>query len=131
MKTTFKIAKIVNDYTFIINGGSTDGVEEADEFNIVQKEDFEVLDPDTGESLGSYELIKGKIYATNIYPKFSICETRTYQQTVNTNAFQNIIGNSTKTITSNIRLDVDEDQITGGLTPDPIKVGDTVEKIMP
>lgn len=131
MKNQFKIAKIVNEYTFIITGGSSDGVNKDDSFRIIQNEDFEVVDPDTGLSLGSYTLNKGTIYVSSVYDNFSICRTEVTSEQVNTSfsAMSSIIGGTPKWIDVHTKLNVNEDEITGGLTPDPIAVGDIVKKI--
>lgn len=126
---TFKVAKIVNDYTIIITGGKEEGVQVNEKFNIIQKGEFEVVDPDTRESLGSYTLTKGTIYAKLVYDHFSICYTRTYDEKRETNLLATIGGVGSKTVTVHEKLDVAPDDITGGLTPEPIKVGDIVRKI--
>lgn len=130
MKKIIKIAKIVNEFTFIITGGSSDGIQEQDAFKIIQPEDFSVIDPDTGESLGSYKLIKETIYAETIYDNFSICRTEVYKDEVTVGGINlTPFSGKTKYVTKHKKLDVDTDEITGGLTADPIKVGDIVEKI--
>lgn len=128
----FKIAKIVDDTTFIITGGARQEIEEGEYFNIIQPDEFEVIDPDTGSALGSYKLIKGKIIAETVYDNFTICRTETYTDQISSgglNGITNILAQKSETVTLHKRLDVNEDDITGGLTPEPISVGDIVEKM--
>lgn len=57
VKTT-KIAKIVDDYTVVINKGAKDGLKVGQRFIIYAYGD-EIHDPDTNESLGMLEIVKG------------------------------------------------------------------------
>ncbi len=125
----FKIAKIVNDYTFIITGGKDEGVQVNEKFEILQDGEIEVLDPDTKTVIGSYTLRKGVIYAQTVYDHFSICTTQTYDEKRDTSLLATINGVGSKIVTVHEKLDVMSEDITGGLTPDPIKVGDIVKKV--
>ncbi|MGX2947161.1 hypothetical protein [Enterococcus alishanensis] len=130
-ENVFKIAKIVNDYTFIITGGKEEGVQVNEKFEILQDGEFEVLDPDTQAPIGSYTLKKGFIYAHTIYDHFSICRTKTYDEKRETGLMATISGSGSKIISVHEKLDVTSEDITGGLTPDPVKVGDIVKKVTP
>ena len=55
-----KIAKLTADGSVIINAGAEGGVQVGDSF-VVYRAGEEVIDPDTGESLGSEETAVGKI----------------------------------------------------------------------
>ncbi len=56
-----------------INGGKNCGIKEGD-FFIVEKPGEELIDPDTGLSLGSNNETIGKIKAVSVEEKYSICE---------------------------------------------------------
>lgn len=54
-----KVAEIIDDYRIAINKGEADGVHVGQRF-LILKVGEEIFDPDTGESLGSIEIVKGK-----------------------------------------------------------------------
>jgi len=55
---TIKVAHVQNDFQVIINAGSMNGVNEGQRFQVYSIGE-EIFDPDSGESLGSLEVIKG------------------------------------------------------------------------
>ena len=59
-----KIAEIIDTATVVINRGYKDGVEEGMRF-IIYEPGNEIEDPDTGESLGTFENVKAKVETTN------------------------------------------------------------------
>lgn len=65
-----KIAKIVDQYTVILNVGSAGGVKEGMTFVIFDQGD-EVTDPDTGESLGRWEIVKGRVMVSHVQERIS------------------------------------------------------------
>lgn len=69
-----KIAKIVDEYTVILNVGSKDGVKEGMTFVIFDQGD-EVMDPDTGESLGQWEIVKGRVMVSHVQERISTAST--------------------------------------------------------
>ncbi len=69
-----KVAKIMDEYTVVINRGSEHGVEEDMRFVIYEPGD-EIKDPDTDKSLGKFEHVKAKVEVTNVSEKFSTAKT--------------------------------------------------------
>ena len=67
-----KIAKILDDFNVIVNKGRADGVAEGMHF-VVYTEVDDVPDPDTGESLGKWELIKGRLVAVHVQDRMTVC----------------------------------------------------------
>ncbi len=67
-----KVAQILDEFTLIINVGRAQGAREGMEF-VVFSPGEEVADPDTGESLGQWEIVKGRVVATHVQDKLSIC----------------------------------------------------------
>lgn len=53
-----KVAKIIDEYTLVLNKGGRDGIKVGQRFLIYSIGD-EILDPDTKESLGILEIVKG------------------------------------------------------------------------
>ena len=114
----FRIVKIINDSTVVINAGSDDKVKKGDKFEIYETGE-EVIDPKTGENLGTLDTIKETLNIVRIYPKMCIC--------------RKIVDISTLTgMKSRYKsLNVDTKDISGGITDENyvIKVGDKVRII--
>ncbi|OGR95908.1 MAG: hypothetical protein A2016_11880 [Elusimicrobia bacterium GWF2_62_30] len=69
-----KIIKITGNQLYI-NSGKSDGEEEGNVYNIFRQGE-EMVDPDTGESLGSEEEKIGTAKVVKVTPKYSIAETK-------------------------------------------------------
>jgi len=67
---TGKVAAIIDDTTLVLSVGSDHGVQEGQLFAIVSAHD-EVLDPDTGESLGQWESVKGRVVVTHVQARMA------------------------------------------------------------
>lgn len=68
-----KVAKVIDAYRVVINRGSRDDINLGDRF-IVFKIGEEICDPDTNESLGNIEIIKGKGKVVHLQEKMSTLE---------------------------------------------------------
>lgn len=122
MDKQFKIVKIIDDETIVINAGLIDDVKPGDKFEIFEKGE-EIKDPDTGESLGTLDLIKETVETVNVFDKISICKHYVIE-----NYLSGITGTFLKT--SYKTLNVDCTQISGGLHDDKIiRIGDKVRKV--
>ena len=69
-----KIIKITGDQVYI-NSGSADGEKVGNVYNIFRVGE-EMIDPDTGESLGAEEEKVGKAKIVKVTPKYSVAETK-------------------------------------------------------
>ncbi len=112
-----KIAAILDRTTVVINRGARDGVSEDDVFWIYS-ELGPFTDPDTKENLGTTKEIWGKVVVTTVEERF--CVAKTEYQVKNFAAMMGL-ANIFGTTTEQIRLPVDESQISNKLTK--IKVG--------
>lgn len=65
-----KVAQVVNKYTAVINRGRDHGVRIGSKFLIYGIGD-EIMDPETSESLGNLELVRGIGSATHVQDKMS------------------------------------------------------------
>lgn len=126
MKKQIKIAKIISTTELVINAGSKQNINKGDKFQIIDKVGNEpVIDPDTGESLGTLDIIKGIVEVTTVYPNMSIVQS---ERTINP-LLQASMGVAQSLSSYQIRkdLNVDKAQITGGAPQNenvPIKIGD-------
>ena len=69
-----KVAKVVNIYMVVLNVGSDDGVDIGDDY-ILYRVGEDILDPDTGESLGAYEQIIGRGTVTHVQDRICTLES--------------------------------------------------------
>lgn len=132
MTKLLKIAKILDEYNVVINGGASHGIEAGDEFQILDKKGSSVKDPDTGETIGHLDLIKATVKVTDVQEKMCICTSNEYTM-VSGSVFTglNINAQSFLPQTEKEKLNVDNKQITGGLRKSnaAIRVGDAVKLI--
>lgn len=68
------VAKVLTAFKVVINRGSTDGVEIGDRFLIFGYGD-EITDPDTGESLGTLEVVKGIGKVSHVQDRIATVES--------------------------------------------------------
>lgn len=122
-----KIAKIISTKQVVVNAGSKSGLKVGDRLEIIDKFGTDpVIDPDTGESLGTLDLPKGNLIVSKVYPDMAIAESPK-EPAISPLLNGQFLGMPTR----QKDLNVDPEQITGGF-PQPsgneIKVGDTVIK---
>lgn len=67
----FKVAKVLDDFTLIINAGENFNILKNQRFIIVSPDEEEIFDPDTHESLGFMERIVGTGKVTDVFPEMS------------------------------------------------------------
>ncbi len=94
-----KVAKVKDSFTAVLNYGSEDGAKINQKFLIYSIGD-EIFDPDTQESLGHLEIVKGTGVVTNVQPKMCTVSSASYTKprsiiTRNANnGFASVFGNS-------------------------------------
>ena len=70
-----KIARVLNTREVAINKGTDNGVEIGMVFKILSTKGSEIKDPDTGESLGSVELVKTTIKVIAVQERIAVAST--------------------------------------------------------
>ena len=131
MSNEFKIVKIIDEYTVIINAGTNDGIESGDKFQILDKTGSAVRDPDTNEILGHLDLIKDTVTASEVQEKMCFCSSH-YEISFGTSFMETINTiNQATIVPKQKKLNIDLDQVTGGLrkSNEPIRLGDAVRLI--
>ena len=128
-----KVAKIVDDRTVVINRGSKDGVSENMTFAIVARGD-EVTDPDSGESLGAWEVVKGQVKVTHVQEKLSVCSAfrEAVQEETNPKTGKTLSGAMVDVSfprEEDAKLDVQASDVSGRPQVGPIAVGDVVRSV--
>jgi hypothetical protein len=116
-----KVIKIIDDYRIVLNVGSNDRVTEGMLFQIIEKQGEEILDPDTGESYGTLDIVKATLRVIAVYPKMCICTN-----SKSTKALGDPLAFSIAA-----RLNVNLNQVSGGYNQNiisPIQLGDLAYK---
>ena len=70
-----KVARVLSSREVAINKGSQDGVRIGMIFKILSTKGSEITDPDTGESLGSVELVKTSVKVTDAQDRIAVAST--------------------------------------------------------
>ena len=81
MSKPFKIVKILDEFTVVMNAGSDLGIYEGQKFLIYELSDEEIIDPDTKKSLGFLEIVKGTGIVTHVQESMSTLKSATYHST--------------------------------------------------
>lgn len=105
-----RVARIISSTQVVLAAGSDDGVKEGMLFAIYSVGD-EVLDPETGQSLGRLELVKGKVRVAHVQEKMSVAETQSRQITKKVEGLSTAIipfGPREVTVSKRDELTVDE-----------------------
>jgi hypothetical protein len=132
------VARILDDQTLILNVGRAAGVAQGMIFCVFASVE-DVTDPDTGESLGSWEAVKGYVQATHPQERLTVCRAYTPRRPGTTDPSER----GTHTLSSELvavsmlsggplakaRLDVDRSQLAGLPEIGPIRVGDPARSV--
>lgn len=134
--TTFKVIKIIDQYSIVINGGLNDDVSIGDKIEIYLEGD-EITDPfNNNEVLGTLDFIKDTLEVTEVYSKFSVCKKITikkihhpsaFQQALSQNVLSSLSGfaGTTETKILEEKLTIEESEVSGRKTGEKVlKIGD-------
>jgi hypothetical protein len=69
------IIQIVDEYKVAINRGSEHGIQVGQRFLLYRLSETDIKDPETGESLGYLEIVKGTGKVTHVQPKMSTIQS--------------------------------------------------------
>lgn len=73
---TGKVVKIPNEYTIVINLG--DSFVRKGTKLIIYEEGTDIIDPDTKEKLGRFDLTKDTVEVVEVYDAYSVCQKIEY-----------------------------------------------------
>jgi hypothetical protein len=127
-----KIAQIIDDTRLILNVGARDGVQLNQVFLIYQPGE-EVFDPDTRETLGKFEIPKGKVVIENVQEKMAFAHTqlRPDNRGVEPKTLSEMmVEASTPTSRDHEALEIDPYSAKPLPVISPVKVGDCVRQIV-
>lgn len=78
--TQYKVVAILeDDYKVVINAGSNKGIKKGQRYMVYALSDHEILDPDTNESLGYLEIVKGTGRVVHVQETMATIESDSYE----------------------------------------------------
>lgn len=124
MEKTIKVVKIINEYQVVINAGSNEFIRDGQYLEIFVK-GTPIVDPESGESLGTLDYVKAKLRVINVLPMMSVCENR------ETETVGLLSGIAALQKTEVLPLNIDSKEISGGYEgiDKKIHIGDLVRTV--
>lgn len=141
MEKKLRIIKILDNNTLIGKGGTDEDITQGSKFTIVGKNDGEeIIDPESGDSLGFLGLEKGVVVADQVEEHFTVYKSQFIEEKNKNsnsvrkslflnNAFRDFVDTDEKIPAHYERLNVDLNEITGSSEATTIKVGDYLRQI--
>ena len=121
MNKEYKVIRIIDDKTLVINAGEKNKIKIGDKFKIYV-EGVELIDLETKESYGKLETTKDIVTVVDVMDKMCICKKRIYTQQ---NIFDTINSRVNYTKIDDEFLNVEISQIENGLSDDlTIRIND-------
>jgi hypothetical protein len=74
-RITGQIAALLNVREVVINRGAEEGVQEGMKFAILNRKGMDIVDPGTGEALGSVEVAKALVRVVRVHPHMAVART--------------------------------------------------------
>ncbi len=133
--TTFKVIKIIDEFSLVINSGLNEDISIGDSIEIFLEGD-EIVDPfNESKVLGTLDFIKDTLKVTEVYPKFAVCQKKVTKEVNIPSPLQKALSQSmaglsgitgTKEERTIIeKINIDKSEITGRKTGDSvIRIGD-------
>lgn len=114
------VAEVIDDYKLVINRGTEHGIRKGQRVLIYSITNQEIKDPETGESLGFLELVRGTGKIIYLQERMSIIESDKETETrrvFDDNKPYYISWNRTETIIETIRVPFDNPQVGDQVKP--------------
>jgi hypothetical protein len=70
-----KVAEVIDNYKLVINKGSLHGIREGQRVLVYRLSNEDIIDPDTGESLGNLEIVRGTGKVIHLQENLSTIES--------------------------------------------------------
>jgi hypothetical protein len=134
MSITGRIARILDASQLVLNIGATDGVTEGMAF-VIYEPGEEITDPETGDTLGTLEIVKGNLFAAHVQDRITLAKTPSVSRpeappSVLSARMAETTGSSAES-DSRQELYVQKNQLSGAPKARPVQVGDYVRSIPP
>lgn len=83
------VVEVINEYKVVINKGEFHGIRNGQRVLLYAIDDHEIIAPDTRESLGYLEIVKGQGKVISVQQKMSIVES---SKVIQPNLFDSLLG---------------------------------------
>jgi hypothetical protein len=123
-----KIAQILDNYRVVLNKGSRDGVTAGMRFVIFQEGD-DIIDPETKQSLGKLEIVKGAVTAEHVQESLTVAVTEHKPEDARAKTLSELMVEASVTDDPRLRLNVRPESIRGVPLAGPVKTGDDVRSV--
>lgn len=125
-----RIIRIVDERTLVANIGIEQGVAVGQEFVVIQAIE-EVIDPQTNESLGVWEMIKARVVAVHVQPRLTTLMPvpDEKQQTAVLSERMAWGPHGAPVGSEEVSLAIDRTSMSGRRRPDVIRIGDTIRSV--
>ena len=121
------VAAIVNRYTLVLNRGADDGIRTGQKFLVYGLSDFEIEDPETGDTLGQLEIVRGTGKATHVQPKVTTIYTD--EKTSGARRVVRQTGNPVFGVVGSGREDVTEYEDPEPIPFKDVEIGDLAKRV--
>ena len=124
-----KVIRIFDETTLLVNIGAKEGLKVEDRVVVVEKGE-EVVDPDTGESLGALELVKTELVAADVQERLAILKTATARRAdSNLPLSARMVRDSVRSDNAQGTMSVAPGEVSGLPSLSPVRVGDVVRRV--
>ena len=93
MEKKLKVVSLIDKYKVVINAGSNQGVKIGQRYLLYTLSNEDITDPDTNESLGFLEIVKGTGKVIHVQEKMCTIESDNYKVLPKTIKRKNSTGN--------------------------------------
>lgn len=132
-----RIIRIVDDHTALVNLGRVDGIVLESIFRVIGESE-EIIDPITDEKLGSIDVVKAKLKASQVHERFTVATSRWTTYSVSLKPFMGIgeaitsmLNTESESHGENLHVDPKEIRPWKAHAEQTIRVGDEVEVEIP
>jgi hypothetical protein len=125
MKLTARVIRILNASSLILNVGEQDGAERGMRFAIFTPSE-EIVDPETGEPLGTLRSRKATVELRSVYPRFSVAFAPSQVRRVGSDPLSTLTGRTERVQGT---FPVAPEEVDPLPTGSEVRVGDVAEMV--
>ena len=132
-----RIIRIVDDHTALVNLGRVDGIVLESIFRVIGESE-EIIDPITDEKLGSIDVVKAKLKASQVHERFTVATSRWTTYSFSLRPFENVqeivksmYNTESESHGEDLHVDPEEIRPWKAHAEQLIRVGDEVEVEIP
>lgn len=124
-----KVIRIFDETSLLVNIGAKDGLKRGERVFVVEKGE-EIMDPETGESLGVLELVKAELVAADVQERISILKTP-FARPLDSNLplSTRMVRDSVKSAGIQQKMIVAPGEVAGLPSPSSVRIGDIVRLV--